>query len=525
MKAVFSIFFILIQTFVFSQLATVYWYQKISSLDGNFQGALDNYDRFAQAGSIGDVNGDGVPDMAVGAPYDDDGGADRGAVWVLFLNPNGTVLSHQKISDTQGSFTGVIDNYDYFGWSVQSIGDFDNNGVPDICVGAYGDDDGGASRGALWLLFLNSNGTVSSWKKISSTQGNFYGVLNDADFFGIQSCNIGDLNGDGVTDIAVGASRDDDGGADRGAVWILFMNSNGTVNSYQKISSTSGGFNGNSLNDDARFGRAIGLIGDLDDDGVQDIIVGANGSNIGGVNNGAAWIIFLNSNGTVKAQSLIADPSASYLNPNSQFGLALTGVNGDINGDGIEDVIVTAHGDNGNGTSRGAIWVIYLTTSGTILGGQKIGENNGNFYAQLDNVDCFGSDVGFLGDIDNDGKLEICVGSAYDDDGGTDRGCAWVISLCDNDDCRPLYLNENKKFSVNVFPNPVHNTLYIENINGEKSEIALLNCTGSTLLKVITNYENEKLDISAYDNGLYFLRVLTEKNIHTFKIIINKDEQ
>jgi hypothetical protein len=59
--------------------------------------------------SLGDLDGDGVGDLAVGADLDDDGGLDRGAVWILFLNPNGTVKSHQKISDTQGGFTGTLD--------------------------------------------------------------------------------------------------------------------------------------------------------------------------------------------------------------------------------------------------------------------------------------------------------------------------------------------------------------------------------------------------------------------------------
>ena len=57
--------------------------------------------------ALGDLDGDGVGDLAVGAPRDDDGGTDRGAVWVLFLNTDGTVKSHQKISDTEGGFTGI----------------------------------------------------------------------------------------------------------------------------------------------------------------------------------------------------------------------------------------------------------------------------------------------------------------------------------------------------------------------------------------------------------------------------------
>ncbi len=79
---------------------------------------------------------------------------------------------------------------------------------------------------------------VESSQKISDTAGNFEGVLDDNDQFGSAVANIGDLDFDGVTDLAVGAPLDDDGGTDRGAVWILFMNDDGTVDTDQKISDT-----------------------------------------------------------------------------------------------------------------------------------------------------------------------------------------------------------------------------------------------------------------------------------------------
>ncbi len=150
-------------------------------------------------------------------------GADRGAVWVLFLNNNGTVKSHQKISDTEGGFTGMLDDGDSFGSSVASLGDLDGDGVGDVAVGVTLDDDGGTSRGAVWILFLNTDGTVKSHQKISDTEGGFTGILDNLDSFGQSVASLGDLDGDGVGDLAVGAARDDDGGFDRGAVWVLSL--------------------------------------------------------------------------------------------------------------------------------------------------------------------------------------------------------------------------------------------------------------------------------------------------------------
>lgn len=112
--------------------------------------------------TLGDLDLDGVVDMAVGAPGDDDGGSDRGAVWVLLLHSNGTVKGHQKISNLAGNFSGTLDNNDEFGYAIASLGDLDQDGLIDIAVGARHDGDGGFRHGAVWMLFLHTNGTVKA---------------------------------------------------------------------------------------------------------------------------------------------------------------------------------------------------------------------------------------------------------------------------------------------------------------------------------------------------------------------------
>jgi FG-GAP repeat len=125
--------------------------QKISDTEGNFQGVLANGTRFGIAvAALGDVDGDTTQDLAVGADGENGGGLERGAVYVLFLHPNGTVKASQKISDTEGNFQGVLKDLDHFGCSVSGMGDFDGDATPDLTVGAYGDDDGsfpGSQRG------------------------------------------------------------------------------------------------------------------------------------------------------------------------------------------------------------------------------------------------------------------------------------------------------------------------------------------------------------------------------------------
>ncbi len=403
-------------------------FQKISDTQGNFTGILDDTDKFGSYPcSLGDLDGDGIIDIAVGAQNDDDGGSGRGAVWILFLNSDGTVKSHQKISDTQGGFTGTLQNWDSFGTGIENLGDLDNDGVIDLAVGAFQDHDG--PHGAVWILFMNSNGTVKSHQKINGFNGGFTGQLDTGDWFAFPN-SLGDLDGDGVIDIAVSAGKDDDGGTDRGAIWILFMNSNGTVKSHQKISDTQGGFTG-ILADNDLFGSRTETIGDLDGDGVVDIVASGALNDDGGPNRGAIWILYLNSNGTVKSHQKISDLEGNFtgvLLDNDNFGHGFRNL-GDIDNDGVVDLLVGASGDDTAGTTVGAFWFLYLNADGTVKSHQKMLPDTPEFPATMSPWDSIGAAMSGMVDVNQDGFLDFVLGSSGDDDGGDARGAVWVLFM------------------------------------------------------------------------------------------------
>ncbi len=349
------------------------------------------------------------------------------------------IKTQQKISDTAGGFTGLLSNADEFGRSVTSLGDIDGDGVSDLAAGAIGDDDGGPNRGAVWVLFLNADGTVRTHQKISSTSGGFLGNLDDGDEFGSSLASLGDLDGDGVTDIAVGAWLDDDtdlwrplSGPDSGAVWVLFLNPDGTVKAEQKISALDGFFDG-ALRTGDRFGASVTMLGDVDGDGVDDLAVGATADRDGGTSRGAVWVLFLNSDGTVKAEQKISSTHGGFtgeLDTYDFFGVSLSSI-GDLDADGVTDLAVGAGGDDDGmpSANRGAVWLLFLENDGTVKSHQKLSDTAGGFKGLLHNFDVFGRSVDWLGDRDGDGVSDIAVGARGDNDGGDDRGAVWMLYL------------------------------------------------------------------------------------------------
>ena len=404
--------------------------QKISSVSGNFTGMLESDDQFGYSvACLGDLNGDGTADLAAGALNDDDGGLNRGAVWVMLMNSDGTVAVSQKISALAGGFSGVLDDSDVFGVSLAPLGDLDGDGVPDLAVGACNDDDGGLNRGAVWLLFLNADGTVKAHQKISSTEGAFAGILDNGDAFGSALCSLGDLDSDGIADLAAGASADDDGGADRGAVWLLFLNPDGTVKAHQKISASTTSLL-SLVNSDA-FGSSLAAFDDLDGDAVADLAVGAIGDDNGGALRGAVWILNLNADGTVRASQKLSDTQGGFeglLENTDQFGSSVAPV-GDLDGDGVTDLAVGAHGDDDGGSARGALYVLFMNADGTAHGFQKISSLEGAFVGPLRAGDRFGVSLAALGDWNADGLAELAAGANQDDDGGSGLGAVWILGL------------------------------------------------------------------------------------------------
>jgi len=342
----------------------------------------------------------------------------------------GEVLTAAEISATSGGLSGGLVAADAFGGSCVAIGDLDGDGTGDLAVGVPGDDDGGTDRGAVLILFLNTDGSVASQQKISDLAGSFPGALDDGDAFGAAVCLIGDINGDTIPDIAVGAPGDDDSGTDRGAVWLLALDTDGTVVIAKKASGTQAGGMPGAFDDADAFGSALTGLGDIDGDGARDIAAGAPGDDDGGSDRGAAYVLFLNPapGPALLGFQKISSTQGSFtgsLDDGDGFGSSLS------SSTLTPELAVGTPGDDDGGSDRGAVWLLLLNSSGEVTFRKKVSDVEGNFGGTLDDGDGFGSAVARLGDVDGDGIADLAVGAANDDDGDTDAGAVWILSLTD----------------------------------------------------------------------------------------------
>ena len=251
-----------------------------------------SYDTYGSSiANIGDLNGDGITDIAVGAMHDDTGGIDRGTVYIHFMNSNGTVKQTQEINNSTTKGPALLDR-DLYGSSIANIGDLNGDDIIDIAVGApgfYTNTGGDNRKGAIYihLLKIDENGNIginNTFKIDDNENKPTFPYLTNGDRYGISIANMGDLDSDGIVDIAVGAVGDDTN-PKRETLYLHFLRADGSIKSTAEINKNTIS-KSLEISQGDHYGCSIVNMGDPDGDGIMDMVVGARKTNS---NDGAVY--------------------------------------------------------------------------------------------------------------------------------------------------------------------------------------------------------------------------------------------
>ena len=351
---------------------TVRDFVKITEGLAGFGGDLDVEDGFGrESAAIGDRDLDGVPDLAVGANRDDDGGGNRGAIYLCFLNRDGTVKAWRKLSHGNGLSFSLRDG-DEFGRGIARLEDMDSDGVPELAVGAIGDDDGGGSNGAVWILFMRRDGTAKAYSKLSATSGGIQSPFvrsRGGTWFGMHVAALGDLDGNGVTDLGIGALLDDGEPHASGGLYVIRLDRNGRSIGDRLVNADVGGLSPGELEANDEFGGAVAGIGDLDGDGIPDVACSAIRDDDNAVRDtelfgdwGAVYVFCLRADGSVREYQKISATRGGLTAPLRKYDRIGEGLGaiGDFNGDGVPDLVAGARFDDSGGSNKGAVYLLYL---------------------------------------------------------------------------------------------------------------------------------------------------------------------
>ncbi len=417
---------------------------NLDSLNGvtgvRFNGLLGGDQSGFSVGWAGDVNGDGFADLIIGAPYNDASGPYSGSAYVVFGHAGGwnANIALESLAGTSGFIIEGRTGNEEAGFSVFAAGDLNHDGFGDVVVGARKADLAGLDSGAAYVVF--GHGGAWSTVDLATLDGtNGFRATGEVagDYAGGAVTTISDLNGDGINDLVVAARLHDANGADAaGSIYVLFGKS-AAFGASQPLGGLNGtnGFriNGESANDLA--GVSVASAGDVNGDGLADLIIGTKYADPNGANSGSAWVVFGKTGGWAADLNLssLDGTNGFQLNGASAGDNAGTSVSGagDVNADGYADMVIGAEALDPTGQSNaGGAYVVFGhggTWSANIALGALNGTDGFRINGELAN-DRAGRAVAGAGDINGDGWADILIGAYLaDPNGRSASGATYVV--------------------------------------------------------------------------------------------------
>ena len=357
---------------------------------------------FAVAGGC-DIDDDGNDDILVGAPERDINGTASGVAY-LELGP---IPADGNLASSDARLLGMHAE-DRAGYALDCRGDTDGDGYDDMLVGAPGDDAGGTDAGAAFLV----RGPMWGDFDLDAPDAGLLGE-GPGDVAGSAVAMAGDTDSDGFDDLLVGAYQADAAAIDAGAVYLF----RGPTLGIASLATADARITGEAAGDLA--GWSVAAAGDVNGDGFDDLLIGARGESTVGSLSGAAYLLL----GPVTGQVSLTAADAKMVGEAAQdyAGTSVAGV-GDVNGDGFDDLMIGAPGNDNPAFDAGAAYLFH----GPVAGYHTLDLADAKMIG-WDAFDEAGTEVAAAGDVDGDGYDDMFVGSPFCDAGGLDAGAAYMI--------------------------------------------------------------------------------------------------